>query len=246
MNSAVDVWTWLMQGLSGHDHSAPPAWAYWHARLMVVGWSVLIPLGMMVARFFKVWPGQRWPEVLDDPRWWRSHVYLQGMGVSAMTVGLLLAYGRGGEVSSMAFWHHLAGWGLAALGWLQVAAGVLRGSKGGPGTARLRGDHYDMTTRRLAFEYLHKSLGWAALPVVAATTAAGLVMLDAPRWMAVLIGSWWAALGVAFVVLQASGRCLDTYQAIWGADPEHPGNARTPVGWRVTRRPHVHGGPQIS
>ena len=244
--TAMNILTWLAQGLSGSEHSAPSAWAYWHARLMVVGWSVLIPLGMVIARFFKVWPGQRWPEVLDNPRWWRSHVYLQCLGVAVMTVGLLVAYGRGGEGSSLAVWHQRAGWALVCVGWMQVAAGVLRGSKGGPGDARLRGDHYDMTRRRVAFEYLHKFLGWAALPVVVGTTAAGLVMLDAPRWMAVVIGGWWATLAVAFAVLQASGRCIDTYQAIWGSDPEHPGNARKPIGWRVARRPHFPDRPRIS
>ncbi len=240
------AWNWLSTSLAGHEHASPPAWAYWHARLMVVGWSVLIPLGMVIARFFKVWPGQRWPEVLDNPIWWRLHVSLQSLGVAVMSLGVLLAFGRSAEGTSLALWHHWAGWTLVCVGWSQVAAGMLRGSKGGPGTDDLRGDHYDMTRRRLAFEVLHKSLGWAALPVVVGTTAAGLVMLDAPRWMAVLIGGWWAALAAAFAVLQASGRCLDTYQAIWGANPEHPGNARRPIGWQVARRPHIHDGPHAS
>lgn len=240
------AWPWLATGLSGQAHTIPPAWAFWHARLMVVGWSILIPLGMLVARFFKIWPGQRWPEVLDNPAWWRLHVGLQSLGVAVMSLGVLLAFGRGAEASSLALWHHRAGWALLAVGWTQVAAGLLRGSKGGPGAASLRGDHYDMTRRRLAFEYLHKSLGWAALPVVAGTTAVGLLMLDAPRWMALLIGGWWAALAGAFALLQASGRCLDTYQAIWGPAPEHPGNARRPIGWRVGRRPHVQDRPRAS
>lgn len=241
MASIEASWDWLTTSLAGHVHAAPPAWAYWHARLMVVGWSILIPLGMVVARFFKVWPGQRWPAVLDSPTWWRLHVVLQSLGVVVMSLGVLLAWGRGVEGSTLALWHHRAGWVLIAVGWLQVAGGVLRGSKGGPTAADLRGDHYDMTRRRLAFEVVHKTLGWTALPVVVGTTAAGLVMLDAPRWMAVLIGGWWLALAAAFAVLQASGRCLDTYQAIWGPDPRHPGNTRKPVGWRVARRPHVHG-----
>ena len=238
------TWAWLTTSLAGHEHAAPPAWAYWHARLMVVGWSVLIPLGMLTARFLKVWPGQRWPEVLDNPVWWRLHLSLQSAGIALMSLGVLLAYGRGDDGSSLALWHHRAGWALVCVGWSQVAAGMLRGSKGGPTAAELRGDHYDMTLRRLVFEVLHKSLGWAALPAVVATTAAGLVMLDAPRWMAVLIGGWWATLALAFVVLQASGRCLDTYQAIWSADPRHPGNVRKPIGWWVARRPHVHEAPR--
>ena len=237
---------WLTTSLAGHVHDAPPAWAYWHARLMVVGWSILIPLGMLAARFFKIWPGQRWPEILDHPAWWRLHVSLQSAGVAVMSLGALLAFGRGAGGTGLALWHHRAGWALVCVGWAQVAAGLFRGSKGGPGAAALRGDHYDMTLRRRAFEYGHKSLGWAALPVVVGTTAVGLAMLDAPRWMALLIGGWWLAIALAFALLQASGRCLDTYQAIWGPAPEHPGNARRPIGWRVGRRPPVQEGPRAS
>lgn len=236
--------TWCSAGLSGHFHAAPQGWAAWHARLMVLGWSILIPLGMVTARFFKVWPRQRWPEVLDSPVWWRLHVSLQTLGIATMSLGVLLAFGRGAGGSSVAVWHHRVGWVLVGAGWLQVLGGVLRGSKGGPGAHGLRGDHYDMTRRRLAFEYLHKSLGWAALPLVVANTAAGLVMLDAPRWMAMLIGGWWVFLAAAFAILQAQGRCLDTYQAIWGPAPEHPGNARRPIGWRVSRRPSTSDGPR--
>ena len=35
--------------------------------------------------------------------------------------------------------------------------------------------------------------------------------------------------------LQRQGRCIDTYQAIWGPDPRHPGNRLKPVGWGVRR-----------
>ena len=230
------IWTWAATSLSGRPHEIAPAWAYWHARLMVAAWSVLLPLGMLMARFFKIWPGQDWPAVLDNPRWWRLHVRFQGVGVALMTCGFALAVGRGEDQSHLALWHHRAGWLLVSVGWLQIVAGIFRGSKGGPTGALLRGDHYDMTRRRLVFEVVHKTLGWAALPVVVATTAAGLVMLDAPRWVAVVIGAWWIVLTAAFVLLQCAGRCVDTYQAIWGPDPAHPGNQRKPIGWRVTRR----------
>ena len=30
----------------------------WHARLMVLGWGILAPLAVIIARFFKVMPGQ--------------------------------------------------------------------------------------------------------------------------------------------------------------------------------------------
>ena len=37
------------------------------------------------------------------------------------------------------------------------------------------------------------------------------------------------------VRLQRAGRCIDTYQAIWGPDPCHPGNSRGVIGWGIRR-----------
>jgi hypothetical protein len=37
-----------------------------------------------------------------------------------------------------------------------------------------------------------------------------------------------------WVTLQRRGLAVDTYQAIWGPDPQHPGNA-TPPGWGMNR-----------
>ena len=41
-------------------HTMAP-WALRHARCMVLAWGVLLPLGALVARFFKVLPGQDRP-----------------------------------------------------------------------------------------------------------------------------------------------------------------------------------------
>ncbi len=57
--------TTLSTTLSGStDHSIAP-WAYWHARCMVLAWGVLMPLGALIARFFKVTPSHAWPRELD-------------------------------------------------------------------------------------------------------------------------------------------------------------------------------------
>jgi hypothetical protein len=37
----------------------------WHARSMVLAWAVLAPLAVVIARYFKVLPGQDWPRELD-------------------------------------------------------------------------------------------------------------------------------------------------------------------------------------
>lgn len=228
---------WWLLPLSGKPDHALAAWAYWHARCMVLGWGVLLPLGALAARYFKVTPRQRWPEQLDNKAWWHAHRALQWAGIVVMSLGAWLAWGQGGGGSPAARLHAWAGWALVALGWLQIAAGLLRGSKGGPTDVQMQGDHYDMSPYRAGFERLHKGVGWLALVAAVAVIALGLQVADAPRWMALVLAAWWLLLGAAAWRWQQQGRCIDTYQAIWGPDPRHPGNRLKPIGWGV-RRPH--------
>lgn len=226
---------WLLASLSGAIEHHIAGHTAWHARLMVLGWGILLPLGALAARFFKIMPGQDWPQQLDNKAWWHTHRVLQYAGVLAMTVGLGLAWGLGGRRDTAAQVHAWLGWSLCIAGWAQVAGGLLRGSKGGPADARLRGDHYDMTRWRIGFERLHKSLGWLAIALAVMTIALGLVIVDAPRWMAAVLALWWCAFAAAFIRLQRQGRCIDTYQAIWGPSAVHPGNRRPLMGLGVRR-----------
>ena len=226
---------WLLTPISGATEHAIAPWAAWHGRLMVLSWSFLLPVGMLAARYFKVTPGQDWPRVLDNRSWWRAHLWVQSAGVAATTLGVLIALENASGAGGAAAVHRLCGWTAAGIAWLQVAVAVLRGDKGGPTEPALSGDHYDMTPRRVAFERVHKSLGWIAVPFAIAATGLGLVLVDAPRWMPAALALWWIALIGLGVALQRSGRCLDTYQAIWGPDPSLPGNRRKPIGWGVSR-----------
>lgn len=224
-----------MTPLSGSQLHTLPDWTAWHARLMVLAWGVLLPLGALLARFFKVWPGQDWPRVLDHKAWWHGHRTLQWAGVGLMLPGLWLAWGHGTAAGALSLLHNVLGWLVCLLGVFQIAGALLRGSKGGPTSPQLRGDHYDMTPWRRLFERLHKGLGWLAVLAAVAVVVSGLVLADAPRWMALLLGMWWLGLVLAFAHLQRAGRCVDTYQAIWGPDPQHPGNRLQPIGWGVRR-----------
>ncbi len=209
---------------------------------MVVAWGVLLPLGILIARFFKVTSRQRWPAELDNKFWWYSHLTLQYSGVVIMSIAAGIATWHAGFSWSAMPLHAILGWILVALGWLQLIGGVLRGSKGGAQPSNdgsklmiVRGDHYDMTARRVAFEYVHKTLGYVALALVPLVVALGLCAVNAPRWMYWLIGGGWALGILLFAWLQARGRCIDTYQAIWGPSTEHPGNRRRPIGLGVRR-----------
>jgi hypothetical protein len=224
---------WLLSPLSGAatHHIAP--WTSWHARAMVLSWAVLLPLGVFAARFFKT--TRRWPHQLDSKPWWLAHRSLQYSGIALMSVGVALAWSQGAAATDIARLHAWAGWAVCTLGWLQVAGGLARGSKGGPTDAQMRGDHYDMTPWRRAFERTHKSLGWLALLGSVVVITLGLSIVDAPRWMLLSLALWWLTLTTAFAVLQTRGRCIDTYQAIWGPSRAHPGNRMPPIGWGVRR-----------
>ena len=209
------IFNWFLQPLSGAaTHDIAPMVA-WHARLMVLAWSVLIPLGVIVARFYKVTPRQDFPAILDNPTWWHGHRALQYTGVALSIFAVLLIASF--QLVSM---HAIAGYILLLLGLLQILGALVRGSKGGPTDTHMRGDHFDMTRHRRMFEWLHKRMGYAALALAVLTTALGLALADAPRWMALAITLWWLLLIGVFARLQRQGRAIDTYTAIWGKSYE--------------------------
>ena len=85
---------------------------------------------------------------------------------------------------------------------------------------------------------LSLSRRWSAeAAAVRRPLALGLMVADAPRWMPRAVALWWAGLFSASVYLERSGRCVDTYQAIWGPDMKHPGNQRPINGWGMLRPP---------
>ena len=133
MNCAVGLphfLCWLSGGLDPL-HQLPAAYA-WHGRLMVLAWSILLPLGTLIARYYKIMPSQAWPEVLDNQRWWQLHLLLQIAGIVCMAIALTLMWSTAGVLGFASSLHAGAGWLVVALACLQVAGGVLRGSKGGP------------------------------------------------------------------------------------------------------------------
>lgn len=227
------MWEWLlapMDAARAHD----VGWHLsWHARLMVVAWGVLVPLGIIIARYFKIAPRQNWPETLDHHFWWNTHRFCQYSACGLMIFGLLFIL-TAPPLTSLPGPHQVLGWTVLALALVQILGGMLRGSKGGPTEpapdGSLRGDHFDMTPRRLAFEYIHKGAGYLALVLSMLTILAGLWQSNAPNWMWLSLAFWWAGLITVAVILQRRGMAVDTYQAIWGPDPTLPGNQRKPVG----------------
>ncbi len=213
----------------------------WHVRLMVLAWGVSLPLGVPIARYFKVLPSQDWPRELDNKTWWRGHLFLQWGGAVLTLFGFGQIIAKVGKLAFADSPHHVLGWVTICLLGVQVLGGVFRGSTGGPARpasdGSLHGDHFDMTLRRKVFVVVHKMVGYLALLLGAATITSGLWMANAPVWMWISIGGWWMFLIGAAVMFQRQRRSIDTYQAIWGPSLELPGNKIRPIGFGIYRRP---------
>lgn len=231
----AEILAWWWAPASGaHEHLISASMA-WHGRLMVFAWGVMVPVSILLARYFKVMPGQRFPQELDRKFWWHGHRALGYAAAGLTALGLALVMDGAGPVGPARDVHGGMGWTLVLLVLAQIAGGHLRGSKGGPTDACRHGDHYDMTPRRIVFERVHKSLGVLALALAWLTLLLGLHITDAPRWMWLMLSLWWLCLLALALRLQSQGRCVDTYQAIWGLDPDLPGARLKPIGWGIRR-----------
>ena len=142
----MDFVEFLLEPLSGAAvHRIPAAWA-WHGRLMVLAGAVLFPVGVMLARYYKVTRRQSWPRELDNRFWWIGHQLTQYLGIGLMTAaaGILWMACSGGGPAEWSCTpdgmtrHELAGLAALGAGWLQVVLGLARGSKGGPTDSRRR------------------------------------------------------------------------------------------------------------
>ena len=217
-----------------HDVSELVAW---HGRVMVLAWGLMAPVAVLAARYFKILPWQNWPRVLDNPTWWHIHWKGQAAVVLLTIAGLGLILMS--DHAAVAPLHARLGYALVVLGAGQALSGLLRGTKGGPTApapdGSLRGDHFDMTPRRLAFERWHKTVGYGLILLAMLTVLLGLWAANAPLWMWATLLIWWLALlGIALFLEWRVGS-YDTYQAIWGPDPDLPGNRMAYRSFRAVR-----------
>jgi hypothetical protein len=234
---------WLMTPISGtSQHYVEPLVAV-HGRFMVFAWAILTPVGIVIARFYKVTPNQDWPRK-SNSFWMMGHRALgQAVGLIMAIAVVLVVFAKPGQAPWRSF-HSLAGWFIVLLALLSIIGTLFRGTHGGPRAPYTgkpmppelwRGDHYDMTPRRVFFERVHKSVGYLTLVLAVVAVLSGLAAADALIWMWLLLLLWWLGFVLVFALLQRQGRCIDTYQAIWGIDEKLPGNRVKPFGWGIRR-----------
>lgn len=149
-----------------------------HGVLMLLGWGVLLPAGVLVARYLQ-WSG---------PLWFRLHLALQMTGLALGVAGLVLALSEFAPFGGSVGGHSTLGLVVSALGLLQPLNGILRPHKGEP--------------RRRLWELVHKNTGRLALVLAAPTIVLGIVTLDdqeglaLPDAMAGFTGAYGAVLGL--------------------------------------------------
>lgn len=233
------MWEWLFASIDPLRIHSIGYEVSWHARLMLLSWSFLVPIGIISARFFKILPWQSWPQQLDNQIWWVIHLTMQYASGILMVIAIWLIWDVSGQQNG-SFLHHFMGWATLTLCGVQYLAGWLRGSKGGPTeisrTGTIRGDHFDMTQRRIIFEQLHKTVGYICLATALVAVFSGLWLTNAPRWMWIILSVWWLVIIAVFVFFQKIFGATETYESIWGDDPELPGNKIKSVGWGIKKR----------
>jgi len=126
-----------------------------HGVMMLCGWGVLLPAGVLGARFLRHW----------DPFWYRLHRNTQIVGVTIATVGLIIALTQLGPIeTSSGGAHAILGLVVSAIGLFQPLNGFLRPHKGG--------------AHRHLWEVVHKWGGRLALILAAPTIIMGCLKLN--------------------------------------------------------------------
>ncbi|MFD0915103.1 cytochrome b561 domain-containing protein [Pseudahrensia aquimaris] len=233
------LWQWLWLPIDASRAHGLEQNVAWHGRLMVATWGFLFPISIIITRFLKVTPRQQWPNELDNRFWFRVHVAAQVSGGVLTAFAVWLVWSPGSE-GNLPWLHRLCGWSVVSLYCAQFIGGIARGTRGGMDEpapdGSIHGDHFDMTTRRVIFEYAHKTLGYTSIVLAAMAMLLGLWITNAYIWMWLGLFGWWCFSITVYAALQRKGMALDTYQAIWGPDPNLPGNQRKPIGFGIQRR----------
>jgi hypothetical protein len=243
--SAAELLAWLLEPLRAATPANLPAPLRLHGLLMVIGAGIMMPLGVLLTRYFKILPSQDWPRELNRRFWWVCHLVAAYGGSLLVAAALVLAFvAQPEDANHLAHGHDWIGWLTMAMLLALLINGWQRGTTGGPGKPApgtlgplhgVAGDHYDMTGRRRWFERTHKLLGYLVLAVFFAALLSGLWRASAPRWMLLLLAAWWVTLLLLALRWERQGRCIDGYQAAWGPSMAHPGNRIPELGWGSRR-----------
>ncbi|KAL3930963.1 MAG: hypothetical protein SGBAC_011531 [Bacillariaceae sp.] len=123
-------------------------WRLIHGSCMLTGWGLLLPNGMLVARYFKLHPS-------SGGAWFKFHRICQPTGLLIATVGWIIALVNFDvfQDRDTRFIHGLVGSIVMALGWLQPINAYLRPHL--PSSP-----DQEKTAKRKIWEHYHRGAGW--------------------------------------------------------------------------------------
>lgn len=134
-----------------------------HGILMIIGWGLLLPSGILIAKFGKHRPNA-W--------WFKMHQILQPIGLLIALVGWAIALANFTTLGSgpgLPFSHALIGSASMGISISQSISGILRPKKEKDGEEKSKG--------RRIWEYSHRFLGWAALILSIVSCGIGTTLL---------------------------------------------------------------------
>lgn len=181
----------LESGAVSEDTSLE-VWKKAHAALMTLSWGVLLPVGLMMPRFFK----HRW----HNYGWFKAHRAIQCLGLVCSLAGVLLTLKFKSGTQTL---HKGLGITVMVVGWLQ------------PLNALLRKHPHDSWKRKLWYQ-IHANMGRAAVVAGVANVFVGVGIIDMPGKVAIYVVEG-IVIG-AFVILQI----LAAFRGeTFFKDPEH-------------------------
>jgi len=139
-----------------------------HGSCMITGWGLLLPNGMLVARYFKLHPE-------SGAAWFKFHRICQPLGLVVSTIGWIIALASFDvfQDRDTRFVHGLVGSLVMALGWLQPLNAYFRPHvPSSPDTPK--------TTKRIIWEHYHRGAGWFCFFMALFTVFLGTTMIPLP------------------------------------------------------------------
>uniref|UniRef100_A0ACD5US25 Uncharacterized protein n=1 Tax=Avena sativa TaxID=4498 RepID=A0ACD5US25_AVESA len=141
----------LSEGGGGSSDAGFPT-KRWHGLLSMMGWGVLLPMGMMVARYFR----------RQDPYWFYGHMAVQGVGFLLGIAAVILGFRLNSDGLNNIFVHKAIGITILSTASLQVTAVLARPDK--------------MSKVRRFWNWYHHNIGRAAILLAIANVFLGLTI----------------------------------------------------------------------
>lgn len=134
-----------------------------HGVLMTAGWGLLLPLGVIIARFFR----QKEPTTGPNAWWFVRHQWLQYTGLACTLAGFAVAIYMKWNTHHFDSTHAKCGLAVMIVGVMQPLNAFIRPKPGAP--------------YRAIWSFCHKNLGYGAVLLAIVTIVLGLRIAKAPN-----------------------------------------------------------------